>query len=354
MSLPAAILLASLTASQTTLIVLPLARAPDVDTALADVVQSLLTAELARTPGLTVVSSADVTRLLDLEADRAALGCQSDGGACTSEIAAALGATHSLTGSLVVDGEKLTLVASLLEVENAQTMARERISGVRIADFSTRMRPFVERLLATTLDRAAPSLPPLVVEPRMSDTDALKETLVVSLALVASTSVVALPWAALVGLMVAGLAPPLYLITLLPFVGTPLVPCATGAGAVLGLDVLDDGGDLSFGRALLTAAGAATAFALAAPVVFAASLFTGNFAYNAFVGPIRTIDDSNEATRLTFVIALALTPALIAAAGLGGGVGSIIGVALFGEPVVLDEGVSEPSPARGATSDTPR
>src|SRR5438552_1724168 len=51
---------------------------------------SLITAHLARYPQLDVMSSVDIKRLVDLEAQKQSAGC--DAGACLSELAGAMGA----------------------------------------------------------------------------------------------------------------------------------------------------------------------------------------------------------------------------------------------------------------------
>jgi hypothetical protein len=79
------------------LVVLPFAHADDVSLSAAETAQSIVAAALAREASLTVVSTADVFRMLELSVDRALLGCMSDDESCTTDVASALGATHLVT-----------------------------------------------------------------------------------------------------------------------------------------------------------------------------------------------------------------------------------------------------------------
>jgi hypothetical protein len=333
----ASLLFCAAAAEPLTLVVLPFAHDADVPASTAELAQSVVTAALARDPTLTVVSSADVTRLLDLSADRALMGCASDDGACTTDVAAALGATHLVTGRVTnTDASLWSIALVVVDGEDAHRVASETVRAEGTLALSTRTRVGVARLLATLRGEDPPPMPPLVVERRMSDPSALATAATVGATTGLATVACLSPWALLTTGIAAGvlgfsfLGPGALLLALAP----PVVATSAGAASLVG-DLVSDEASVTWARAGSALVGGFAGLAVTTPLVMGGALFLGAL-YTSSQG--YTYDDPTDPIALVpFMIALALSPLLVVGAAAGGATGSLIGVGLFDDPRVLDE-----------------
>ncbi|MFZ9888983.1 MAG: PEGA domain-containing protein [Myxococcota bacterium] len=91
---------------------------PALAPALSDVVQSVYAADSRR----QVFGRDDLQRVLQFEAERAAVGC--DAGACLSEIATALDADRLVTGSIDKIGSTYLLVLNEIDARTVEPLAR--------------------------------------------------------------------------------------------------------------------------------------------------------------------------------------------------------------------------------------
>ncbi|MFZ9889484.1 MAG: hypothetical protein ACO3JL_18470, partial [Myxococcota bacterium] len=89
---------------------------------LAKSLSPVLVAELARREGMSVVSQDDVRALLELEADKAMLGCSDTG--CMTELAGSLGAELLCTSTLGRVGGEYVVTTTLIQVEGAKVLRR--------------------------------------------------------------------------------------------------------------------------------------------------------------------------------------------------------------------------------------
>jgi len=112
----------------------------DVDTATA------LTALFAgRAPQLEVISAREVRQMLAMEAQRSAVGCESD--SCMAEIASALDVSLLLTGQVTRIGPKVVIHLSLVDVDDAKTLKREIIQVRRSAELAEAIRTSMHAML---------------------------------------------------------------------------------------------------------------------------------------------------------------------------------------------------------------
>jgi hypothetical protein len=341
----ASLLISAAAADPLTLVVLPFAHDAEVPASTAELAQSVVTAALARDPTLTVISSADVSRLLDLSADRALMGCASDDGACTVDVAAALGATHLVTGGVTRTDDSLWSIALVIvDGETARRVASETVRAEGTLALSTRTRVGVARLLAALRGDEPPPMPPLVVERRMSDASALTAAATVGATTGLATVACLSPWALLTTGIAAGvlgfsfLGPGALLLALVP----PFVAASSGAASLVG-DLTNDEASVTWARAGSAVVGGFAALAVTTPLVMGGALFLGAL-YTSSLG--YTYDDPNDPIALVpFMIALALSPLLVIGAAAGGATGSLVGVGLFDDPRVLDEQVNHATEA---------
>lgn len=89
---------------------------------LAEALSPLLVAELSRREGMSVVSQADVRALLELEADKALVGCSET--SCMTDIASSLGAELLATSTLSKVGAEYVVSMTLIQVEGATVVRR--------------------------------------------------------------------------------------------------------------------------------------------------------------------------------------------------------------------------------------
>lgn len=332
-----ALLAATAVSAPLTIVVLPFEHDDDVPASTAELAQAVATAALARDDSLTVVSSADVTRMLELSADRALLGCANDDGACTADIAAALGATHLITGHVAATDEGLWAIAlTLVDGDDAHSVARETVRAEGTLALSTRLRIATARLLATLRGVEPPPMPPLVVERRMSDPSALLAATVVGVTTGATAAACLAPWTLVttgIAASVLGfsfLGPGAALLGLAP----PFVVATTAITSLL-VDAVSDDAHLTWLRALSSAAGAFVGLALTLPAVLGGALFLGTL-YATSQG--YTFDDPTSPYAVApYAVVLALSPLLLVGSALGSAGGSLVGVALFDDARSFDE-----------------
>lgn len=89
---------------------------------LADALTPVLITELSRREGMSVVSQADVRALLELEADKALIGCTDT--SCMTDIAGSLGAELLATSTLSKVGSEYVVAMTLIQVDGAKVVRR--------------------------------------------------------------------------------------------------------------------------------------------------------------------------------------------------------------------------------------
>lgn len=132
-------------------------------------IQGLVTVELARYQQLDVVSGEDLSRMLELEADKQTAGCTDN--SCLAEIAGAMGAELVLFGEVGALGELKVLNLSLFDQAELRAIGRTTVQESQLERLPDKLRPALKELLAqskraSALGTAAPAEPstlPLVL-----------------------------------------------------------------------------------------------------------------------------------------------------------------------------------------------
>ncbi len=91
-------------------------------------------------------TSSDLRTLSQLEADKAALGCEIDE-SCMAEIAGAMGARFVITGTLAALGSDRILQLSLVDVRRTVTLTRTTTTAKGAVELHAAMAPAVDKLV---------------------------------------------------------------------------------------------------------------------------------------------------------------------------------------------------------------
>lgn len=118
-----------------------------VDTGTATTVDALVASLAARLAAdREVLSAADMRRLMNLEADRAAMDCKA-GESCMAELAAALGADHVLFGTLGQLGGTTIVTLDLFDADAGRPVARETVRAASKAALPDALEGALSRML---------------------------------------------------------------------------------------------------------------------------------------------------------------------------------------------------------------
>lgn len=101
-------------------------------------------------PSYEVVSSADMRRMMDLEAARETADC-TDGESCMAEIAAALGAERVLFGTVGKLGDTTVITLDLFDAAENRAIGRRSIQSADMNTLPAAIRTGVSALLGTTV-----------------------------------------------------------------------------------------------------------------------------------------------------------------------------------------------------------
>lgn len=155
------LLLSALLAAQTAsapderprVIVLEFSHSADVSVDVAQTLTGLATASLHRYEQIRIVSGAELAELMELEGEKAAVGCDDDG--CLAEIAGALGARFAVSGRIATLGELQVLQMRLMDVTQAEGLSRVVRNAKGLEVFVAQMDAAADELVAPALKRIA-------------------------------------------------------------------------------------------------------------------------------------------------------------------------------------------------------
>jgi len=123
-----------------------------VPAALAQNLTELLSLELKRFQGMSVISRAEIKTMLQFEADKQVLQCKSDT-SCLMEIGGALGVDYLVTGSVGRLGRAYVLALKLMDIQQARVVHRTSLSFQGDdRDLGKALRVAVWRLLGRPLE----------------------------------------------------------------------------------------------------------------------------------------------------------------------------------------------------------
>ena len=120
----------------------------------AVLVDGLLAEALSQDPRLDVTTQKDIAVAVDLESEKAALGC--DTSTCLAEIAGAMGARYVVYGNIGVLGATTLVQLNLFDAEAARPISREKVSVQDAEALLTELEPAVARLIAPLFASDAP------------------------------------------------------------------------------------------------------------------------------------------------------------------------------------------------------
>ena len=125
-----------------------------VDAQLGKSLTQLLSLELKKFEGLSVISRDEVQTMLRFEADKQMLQCTSDT-SCLVEIGGALGVDYLVSGSVGKLGDAFVVILKLMDIHEAKVVSRssESFRGVE-TDLAAALRFSTYRLLGHNLDGA--------------------------------------------------------------------------------------------------------------------------------------------------------------------------------------------------------
>jgi len=142
-------------------LVLDLSHSDTIDNGTAKILDELLAVEVSRLPGYDVLSGADVRRLVELEAEKQAVGCTDDA-SCLAEIAGAMGAQYVISGSVGKLGTRFILTLTLFDSRAARSVSRVDLRAASIDEIADGLASKVKELMGALEVTSAPSEKPPV------------------------------------------------------------------------------------------------------------------------------------------------------------------------------------------------
>lgn len=157
------------------------AGAAEVDRSALATLTSLVTLSLSQHPRFEVLASSDVREVIALEAEKQAVGCESDT-SCLAEVAGAMGARFVVFGQLGKLGSLYVLTLNLFDSEAATAAARVVTKGETLEALGEGVDAAVAELVARGLERTAKegSLKVLVLDLKPASGAIAKEELLAS------------------------------------------------------------------------------------------------------------------------------------------------------------------------------
>ena len=120
-------------------------KSKDLTASEVETLTSLITAHLSRYAQLDVMSSVDIKRLVDLEAQKQSAGC--DAGACLSELAGAMGAELVFFGQAGKLGSTIVLTLNVFDAKKNEAVGRQPIEARDISQIPDLVGPAVDRMV---------------------------------------------------------------------------------------------------------------------------------------------------------------------------------------------------------------
>lgn len=112
---------------------------------------------------LEVVSQADIRQMVDLEAEKQAMGC--DTTSCLAEIAGAMGAAYVVFGRVGRLDERLFVQLNLFDSAKGRAVARQEVRAERLGEVPDVVRPALAHLVAPLTGIAPPPETPVAAAP---------------------------------------------------------------------------------------------------------------------------------------------------------------------------------------------
>jgi len=120
-------------------------KSKDLSASEIETLTSLITAHLSRYQQLDVMSSVDIKRLVDLEAQKQSAGCDAD--SCLSEIAGAMGAELVFFGQAGKLGSTIVLTLNVYDAKKSEAVGRQPIEARDLGQLPDLVGPAIDRMV---------------------------------------------------------------------------------------------------------------------------------------------------------------------------------------------------------------
>jgi hypothetical protein len=130
------------------------ADAPLVDAGVRGAFGELVTAAASDLGAFDVVSSADLRRVVELEANKQVAGC-TEGASCLAEVAGAMGARYVIFGQVGTLGSQILLTLNLFDSSLGRSEKRVVVTAASVDEMTGKIAPAVRELLAAAAAPAA-------------------------------------------------------------------------------------------------------------------------------------------------------------------------------------------------------
>lgn len=126
----------------------------DVDADKMKIVNGTLVDTLAARPSLEIISQGDIRQMVDFEAEKQAMGC--DSSSCLAEMAGAMGASYVVFGRVGRLDDVLFVQLNLFDSGKGRAVAREEVRAQRLSELPDVMRPALARLVSPLTGETPP------------------------------------------------------------------------------------------------------------------------------------------------------------------------------------------------------
>jgi TolB-like protein len=139
-------------AAKAPILVLPLQAKLGIDTDVTELLDDKITVELSEYPDFTVLARSDLQQMLELEAERSAIGCDLDSNSCLAEVAGAMGAQYVVSGRMGKLGSKITVTLNLFDSHQASNISRTNFDSDALDQIADAIPQLVAELVQPLLD----------------------------------------------------------------------------------------------------------------------------------------------------------------------------------------------------------
>ena len=122
----------------------------------AQILTTLVSAEISQYQKFNVVTSLDIRKMAALQDDKRKAGCDTDA-TCMADLAGSIGARFVIFGDVGQLGEKIILTLNLFDSKKAKAVARSIINANGIEDVPTKLPAGIRDLLSVELPAPIPT-----------------------------------------------------------------------------------------------------------------------------------------------------------------------------------------------------
>lgn len=134
------------------ILVLPMQAKLGIEAGVTELLDDKITVELSEYPDFNVLARSDLQQMLELEAERSAIGCDLDSNSCLAEVAGAIGAQYVVSGRMGKLGSKITLTLNLFDSHQAANISRTNFDSDALDKIADAIPQLVATLVQPLLD----------------------------------------------------------------------------------------------------------------------------------------------------------------------------------------------------------